>query len=203
MIPTVQPSWRAWATIWSVVCFALGRRIFGMASISSTVSKSFIPIGVVLSRRRRLKSSTIWAQLYDTGSAGWLTISSTSCRWPFFRVVVMTFLRADRIAGRAADCQSAPPRRFRPWRPTQRTWRSSLDHLLGPGDRAGIGGDDQILQRVGGDARQVRLLHAPDRQPVLDAQLADEGPEPVGRGRGGLLVGQPAVSTPMAGARKA
>ena len=51
VMPTVQPSWRAWATIWSVVCLLFGRRIFGMASISATVSKSFIPMGML--RRRR------------------------------------------------------------------------------------------------------------------------------------------------------
>ena len=50
VIPTVQPSCRAWATIWSVVCFAFGRRILGIASMSSTDSKSFVPIG---SERRR------------------------------------------------------------------------------------------------------------------------------------------------------
>ena len=59
VMPTVQPSWRAWATIWSVVCLARGRRIFGIASIASTVSKSFMPIGIERSRRYRLRPSTI------------------------------------------------------------------------------------------------------------------------------------------------
>ena len=58
VMPTVQPSWRAWATIWSVVCLARGRRIFGMASISSTVSKSFIPMGIERSRRYWLRPLT-------------------------------------------------------------------------------------------------------------------------------------------------
>src|SRR5512147_532382 len=61
-MPTVQPSWRAWATIWSVVCLAFGRRIFGIASISSTVSKSFMPIGIERRRRYWLRPFTIASQ---------------------------------------------------------------------------------------------------------------------------------------------
>ncbi|OGL07947.1 MAG: hypothetical protein A3I17_07865 [Candidatus Rokubacteria bacterium RIFCSPLOWO2_02_FULL_72_37] len=59
VMPTVQPSWRACATIWSVVCLARGRRIFGIASIASTVSKSFMPIGIERRRRYWLSPSTI------------------------------------------------------------------------------------------------------------------------------------------------
>ena len=51
VMPTVKPSWRAWATIWSVVCLTRGRRILGMASISATVSNSFIPMGIERSFR--------------------------------------------------------------------------------------------------------------------------------------------------------
>ena len=59
VMPTVQPSWRAWATIWSVVCLARGRRILGIASISSTVSNSFIPMGIERRCRWRFSPSTI------------------------------------------------------------------------------------------------------------------------------------------------
>ena len=62
VMPTVQPSWRAWATIWSVVCLNRGRRILGMASISSTVSKSFMPMGMERSRRYWLRPATIASQ---------------------------------------------------------------------------------------------------------------------------------------------
>ena len=58
-MPTVHPLPAAWPTIWSVVWIAFGRRIFGTASISATVANRFIPIGVVRSRRSRLRSSTI------------------------------------------------------------------------------------------------------------------------------------------------
>ena len=61
-MPTVQPSWRAWATIWSVVCLLFGRRILGMASISSTVSKSFMPMGIVRRRRYWLRPLTMASQ---------------------------------------------------------------------------------------------------------------------------------------------
>src|SRR5260370_20285813 len=64
VMPTVQPSWRAWATMWSVVCLAFGRRIFGIASISSTVSKSFMPIGIERRRRYWLRPFTIASQSY-------------------------------------------------------------------------------------------------------------------------------------------
>ena len=62
VMPTVQPSWRAWATIWSVVCLLFGRRILGMASISSTVSKSFMPMGIVRRRRYWLRPLTMASQ---------------------------------------------------------------------------------------------------------------------------------------------
>ena len=64
VMPTVQPSWRAWATIWSVVCLDFGRRIFGIASISSTVSKSFMPMGIERRRRYWLSPLTIASQSY-------------------------------------------------------------------------------------------------------------------------------------------
>ena len=74
VMPTVQPSWRAWATIWSVVCLDLGRRIFGMASISSTVSKSFIPIGIDRRCRYWLSPLTIASQSYVS------VVMAASCR---------------------------------------------------------------------------------------------------------------------------
>ncbi len=49
-MPTVQFSREAIDTIWSAVWMSFGRRIRSIASISSTVSKSFIPIGVVRMR---------------------------------------------------------------------------------------------------------------------------------------------------------
>src|SRR5713101_4281785 len=64
VIPTVQPSWRACATIWSVVCFTFGRRILGIASISAAVSKSFMPIGMLRSRRYWLSPPMIASQSY-------------------------------------------------------------------------------------------------------------------------------------------
>ena len=48
--PTVQFSRQAMPTIWSVVWMALGRRTRGTASMSATVSNSFMPMGVVRSR---------------------------------------------------------------------------------------------------------------------------------------------------------
>ena len=74
VMPTVQPSWRAWATIWSVVCLDFGRRIFGMASISSTVSKSFIPIGIERRCRYWLSPLTIASQSYVS------VVMAASCR---------------------------------------------------------------------------------------------------------------------------
>jgi len=61
-MPTVQPSLEAMLTIWSVVCTALGRRIFGIAIISSGVANSFMPITVVFRRSRLLRSATIAAR---------------------------------------------------------------------------------------------------------------------------------------------
>src|SRR4051812_41125748 len=66
-MPTVQPSRDAMLTIWSVVWIALGRRIFGIASISSTVANSFMPITVVFSRSRLLRSATIPARSNCSG----------------------------------------------------------------------------------------------------------------------------------------
>ena len=45
-------------TIWSVVWTAFGRRIFGIASMSATRANSFMPITVVFSRNRLLRSAT-------------------------------------------------------------------------------------------------------------------------------------------------
>jgi hypothetical protein len=45
-------------TIWSVVCFVFGRRIRGMACISSTVPNSFMPMTVVFSRSSAFSSAT-------------------------------------------------------------------------------------------------------------------------------------------------
>jgi hypothetical protein len=60
--PTVQPSRAAWATIWSKVCTACGRRIFGIASIARPSSNSFIPNGIERSFKRRSKSATSYFQ---------------------------------------------------------------------------------------------------------------------------------------------
>ncbi len=59
VMPTVHPSRVACATIWSVVCVALGRRIFGIASISATVANIFMPMGVVRRRSSALRSSVM------------------------------------------------------------------------------------------------------------------------------------------------
>src|SRR5690606_21898919 len=52
----------ACATIWSVVCTASGRLIFGTASMASTVSKSFIPIGKLRSLSSCSRSAASAAQ---------------------------------------------------------------------------------------------------------------------------------------------
>src|SRR5471030_2727587 len=62
VMPTVHPRRDAWATIWSVVWIDCGRRMRGIASISSTVSKSFIPNGFVRSRSSRLRLSVMPCQ---------------------------------------------------------------------------------------------------------------------------------------------
>ena len=49
-------------TIWSVVWIAVGRRIFGIAVISSTVANIFMPITVVFSRSRLFRSATMPAK---------------------------------------------------------------------------------------------------------------------------------------------
>ena len=49
-------------TIWSVVCTAVGRRIFGIAVISSIVANILMPITVVLSRSRLFRSATMVAK---------------------------------------------------------------------------------------------------------------------------------------------
>jgi hypothetical protein len=41
----------AWPTIWSVAWIACGRRMRGTAAISAALVNSFMPIGVVRSRR--------------------------------------------------------------------------------------------------------------------------------------------------------
>jgi len=46
-------------TIWSVVCTAVGRLIFGISAISSTVANIFMPITVVFSRSRLFRSATM------------------------------------------------------------------------------------------------------------------------------------------------
>ena len=51
-------------TIWSVVCLAFGRRILGIASISSTVSKSFMR---QRAEGRRERIEAIAAQVYGAG----------------------------------------------------------------------------------------------------------------------------------------
>src|SRR5690606_13867285 len=62
VMPTVRPSLAAWATIWSVVWMASGRRIFGTASMASTVSKSFMPIGKLRSLASCSRSAASVAQ---------------------------------------------------------------------------------------------------------------------------------------------
>src|ERR1700693_1571648 len=64
VMPTVHPSWRACATIWSVVCLTFGRLILGIASISAALSKSFMPIGMLRSRRYWLSPPMIASQSY-------------------------------------------------------------------------------------------------------------------------------------------
>jgi len=49
-------------TIWSVVWVAVGRRIFGIASISLAEANIFMPITVVFRRSRLLRSATIAAK---------------------------------------------------------------------------------------------------------------------------------------------
>ena len=66
-MPTVQPSREAMLTIWSVVWTAMGRRIFGIAVISSTVANIFMPITVVLSRSRLFRSATMPAKSSCSG----------------------------------------------------------------------------------------------------------------------------------------
>ena len=72
-MPTVQPSRAAWATIWSIVWIALGRRIFGIASISSTVSNSFMPYGML----RSLSSLSSVAAV--AGQSCVVVVIGTSC----------------------------------------------------------------------------------------------------------------------------
>src|SRR3569832_149383 len=57
-MPTVHPRRAAMLTIWSVVWTAFGRRIFGIASMSSTRANRFMPITVVFSRNRVMRSAT-------------------------------------------------------------------------------------------------------------------------------------------------
>ena len=66
-MPTVQPSREAMLTIWSVVCTAEGRRIFGIAAISSTCANILMPITVVFKRSRLLRSATMPAKSNASG----------------------------------------------------------------------------------------------------------------------------------------
>ena len=66
-MPTVQPSREAMLTIWSVVWTAVGRRIFGIAVISSTRANIFMPITVVFSRSRLFRSATMLAKSNCSG----------------------------------------------------------------------------------------------------------------------------------------
>ena len=68
-MPTVQPRRAACATIWPVVYFSPGRRMRSIACISSTVAKSFIPIGVTRMRSSAFSSSTSAGQSYSFGSS--------------------------------------------------------------------------------------------------------------------------------------
>ena len=54
-MPTVQPSREAMLTIWSVVCTAFGRRIFGIASMSSTRANILMPMTVVFRRKQAVE----------------------------------------------------------------------------------------------------------------------------------------------------
>ena len=62
-MPTVQPSREAMLTIWSVVWTAVGRLIFGIAAISSTLANIFMPITLVFRRSRLLRSATMVARI--------------------------------------------------------------------------------------------------------------------------------------------
>jgi hypothetical protein len=66
-MPTVQPSREAMLTIWSVVCTADGRRIFGIAVISSTRVNILMPITVVFRRSKLLRSATMPAKSNASG----------------------------------------------------------------------------------------------------------------------------------------
>ncbi len=99
VIPTVQLSRHAIPTIWSVVWMSFGRRILGMASISSRVSNIFMPMGVVRSRNSRLRSSTVLFQ-----SIG------APARWTDCSVVVGSLTSATLIPHRTPGQPTENPR---------------------------------------------------------------------------------------------
>ena len=90
-----------------------GRRIFGIASIASTVSKSFIPIGIERSRRYRLRPSTIAFQSYRSMTRSvlrddqlWLALVSP-------QPVDFAALALGRTAGAGLSGTAAAPARDR------------------------------------------------------------------------------------------
>ena len=72
--------WTPQRNVW----IALGLRIFGIAAISSTLANSFMPITVVFSRSRLLRSATILAR--SNGSGG------VCCCMAFSRMIVAPIL---------------------------------------------------------------------------------------------------------------
>src|ERR1700675_208367 len=163
VMPTVQPSWRAWATIWSVVCLDFGRRIFGMASISSTVSKSFMPIGIDRRCRYWLSPLTIASQSYVS------VVMAASCRG------------GSSCSGMGAV---STPRPFGPARPGRDLPRECLqvgqagrggrvDHL---GSHSGVPVRDDVAQP---HRAYKRLTDGPRDDAAVPEPL--EGPERRGR----------------------
>src|SRR3569832_5078 len=107
-MPTVHPRRAAMLTIWSVVWTAFGRRIFGIASMSSTRANSFMPITVVFSRNRLLRSVTREARSIVSGVCCCMGSSPPGAPAPWrllSRVLVLVL-----VLGRARKQLAGPAR---------------------------------------------------------------------------------------------